>query len=266
MDKLKERAEQAKSDPSQAAKSDGSSQENEHDYDCPKCKDNTGYLEVRDGYEVWVRCSCIEWRRAQKLMRSSEITDEFRKLGFKNFRTDGKPNLIQGTYDCAYNYFQSFETIRVERQNSIALLGQPGTGKTHLLTAIANNLMHKKHVGVQYFPYVEGFNDLKDDFDKLEEKQERMKNADVLFIDDLFKPAAKGVPRATDWQIEQTYAVINHRYLNHKPIMISSELPIDQMVQIDEALATRIYEMCKQYLVLIQGDKFQLNHRLEDMT
>ncbi|MFD2625768.1 ATP-binding protein [Salibacterium salarium] len=265
MENLRIKAEEAKNGQLQAVNSDGSGQESKPDYDCPKCQDQTGYLKIQDGFEVWVRCSCVEWRRVQKLMRSSEITDEFKKLGFKNFRIEGKPELIQGAYECAYNYFQSFRDIREQRQNSIALLGQPGTGKTHLLTAIANNLMHKKHVGVQYFPYVEGFNDLKDDFDKLEEKMGRMKEADVLFIDDLFKPA-RGKARATDWQVEQAYAVINHRYLNHKPIMISSELQIDQMVEIDEALATRIYEMCKDYLVLIQGDKFQLNHRLEGMT
>ncbi len=222
---------------------------------------------MKNGAEVWVQCSCIEWRRAQKLMRSSEITNDFKKLGFQNFRTEGKPELIKGAYECALSYFRSFNEIKGERQNSIALLGQPGAGKTHLLTAIANNLIRKKRVGVQYFPYVEGFNDLKDDFDKLEEKMERMKRTEVLFIDDLFKPTGKDKkPRATDWQIEQTYAVINHRYLNHMPVLISSELPIDQLVEVDEALATRIYEMCKDYLVLIQGDKFQLNHRLEDMS
>ncbi|SDI87694.1 DNA replication protein DnaC [Alteribacillus bidgolensis] len=216
--------------------------------------------------EVWVQCSCIEWRRAQKLIRSSEITEEFRKLGFQNFRTKGKPELIRGAYECALSYFQRFQEIKDLRQNSIALLGRPGSGKTHLLTAISNNLIRKKQVPVLYFPYLEGFNDLKDDFDKLEEKMDRMKKADVLFVDDLFKPTGRDKkPRATDWQIEQMYAVINHRYLNHLPVLVSSEMPIDQLVEIDEALATRIYEMCRDYLVLIQGDKFQLNHRLEGM-
>ncbi|MFB4164785.1 ATP-binding protein [Alteribacillus sp. JSM 102045] len=267
MDKLRARAEEVRKDPSRAARSGGLDLEKERNYDCSKCKDKTGYLAERNGMEVWVQCSCIEWRRTHKLMRSSEITEEFRKLGFQNFRTKGKPELIRGAYECALSYFQNFTHIKSKRKNSIALLGQPGAGKTHLLTAIANNLIRKKQVPVLYFPYVEGFNDLKDDFDKLEEKIERMKSANVLFIDDLFKPTGRDKkPRATDWQIEQTYAVVNHRYLNHMPVLISSELPIDQLVEVDEALATRIYEMCKDYLVLIQGDKFQLNHRLEGMA
>lgn len=197
-------------------------------------------------------------------MKSSEITEEFRKLGFKSFITDGKPPVIKEAFDCALEYFQEFDAIKETRQNSIALLGQPGAGKTHLLTAIANNLINRLHVPVLYFPYVEGFNDLKDDFDKLAEKLERMKKIDVLFVDDLFKPA-KGKPRATDWQVEQMYAVINHRYLNHMPIMISSELTVDELCNIDEALGTRIYQMCQDYTVVIKGDRKELNHRLEGL-
>lgn len=198
-------------------------------------------------------------------MKSSDITEEFKKLGFKNFITDGKPQVIKEAFDCALEYFQEFDAIKRLRQNSIALLGQPGAGKTHLLTAIANNLINRLHVPVLYFPYVEGFNDLKDDFDKLEEKSERMKKIDVLFVDDLFKPA-KSKPRATDWQVEQMYAVINHRYLNHMPIMVSSELTVDELCNIDEALGTRIYQMCQDYTVVIQGDRKVLNHRLEGLV
>ncbi|MBT2680028.1 ATP-binding protein [Bacillus sp. ISL-35] len=243
---------------SQVDKSAGSEEKN---YQCPKCRDQMGYIEQRNGQELWVRCSCVEWRRAQKLMKASEITDEFKNLGFKNFITDGKPDIISEIRECALTYLKDFENIKGSRSNSIALLGQPGAGKTHLLTAIANNLMKRMNVPVLYFPYVEGFNDLKDDFDKLEEKLERMKQVDVLFIDDLFKPV-KGKPRATEWQVEQTYAVINYRYLNHKPLLISSELTVDELADVDEALGTRIYQMCKDYTVLIKGDRKLLNHRL----
>lgn len=240
-----------------------SAESEEKQYDCPKCKDQLGYIKGEWPNEVWVRCSCIEWRRAQKLMKSSEITEEFKRLGFKNFCTDGKPQVVIDAYECALEYYQDFENVRNERRNSIALLGQPGAGKTHLLTAIANNLIQRKHVSVLYFPYVEGFNDLKEDFDKLEEKLERMKKVDVLFIDDLFKPTGRDrKPRATEWQIEQMYAVINHRYLNHQPIMISSELTVDELVDVDEALGTRIYEMCQDFCVVIKGDRKILNHRL----
>lgn len=186
-------------------------------------------------------------------------------MGFKSFITDGKPQVISDAYECSLEYFQEFDAIKGLRQNSIALLGQPGAGKTHLLTAIANNLINRSHVPVLYFPYVEGFNDLKDDFDKLEEKLDRMKKVDVLFVDDLFKPTGKErKPRATEWQIEQMYAVINHRYLNHKPIMVSSELTVDELCNVDEALGTRIFQMCKDFTVVIKGDRKILNHRLED--
>ncbi|MEC1661009.1 ATP-binding protein [Bacillus mojavensis] len=242
-----------------SAELDGS--EEKADYECPKCKDQLGYIENRDGYEVWVRCKCIERRRIRKLMNSSDITAEFEKLKFKNFTTEGKPAVVKDAYDTAVEYYKDFDSIRGTRSNSIALLGQPGSGKTHLLTAISNKLIKSKNIAVQYFPYVEGFNDLKDDFDKLEEKLNRMKEIEVLFIDDLFKPM-NGKPRATDWQVEQTYSVINYRYLNHKPVLISSELDIEKLVEIDEALGTRIYEMCADYCVIIKGDRMLLNHRL----
>jgi DNA replication protein DnaC len=215
----------------------------------------------RDTYAK--QCECVKRKRIQRIMKASQITDEFKRLGFRNFIIDGKPQMIKDAYDCALEYYQEFDSIRKKRRNSIALLGQPGAGKTHLLTALANNFMKKRGIPVLYFPYVEGFNDLKDDFDKLEEKLEHMKTVDILFIDDLFKPTGRDrKPRATEWQIEQMYAVINYRYLNYKPIMVSSELTVDELADVDEALGTRIYEMCSDFTVVIKGDRKKLNHRL----
>ncbi|MBU9711097.1 ATP-binding protein [Evansella tamaricis] len=272
---------------SQAGSSDGS-EKDERKYTCEKCKDRGFTLETVEyinpftqkpmlkGGEVLMTqqakdCTCLSWRRSERIIKSSEITDQFKNIGFGSFKTEDKPQLIKDLFRCAMDYYTDFDQFNKTRRNSIALLGHPGSGKTHLLTAISNNLMQKKSVSVLYFPYVEGFNDLKDDFGKLEQKLERMKRVDVLFIDDLFKPVTKEikgervkVPRATEWQIEQTYAVINHRYLNYKPIMISSELTVDEMFDIDEALSSRIYEMCKDFTVVVKGDRKELNHRLED--
>ncbi|MBE0185654.1 DnaA ATPase domain-containing protein [Bacillus subtilis] len=209
------------------------------------------------------QCECVKQKKIAKLMAASGITEKFEQLLFGNFKLNGKPQMIKDAYECAVEYFKDFEKIRGERANSIALLGQPGSGKTHLLTAIMNNLIKKKSTHCLYFPYVEGMSDLKNDFDQLETKLNAMRKADVLFIDDLFKPV-DGKPRATEWQVEQIQSVVNYRYLNHKPLLISSELTTDDLLDVDEALGSRIYQMCKYYTVIIQGNRMELNHRLGD--
>jgi DNA replication protein DnaC len=244
-------------------------------YSCSLCKDkgfileNTQDLDEEGNQKVWPSgklkfnetlkdCVCSKKRQSEHLMKFSEITNEFKKMTFRNFSLNGKPEVIQEAHQCAVDYFKVFDQIKGQRCNSISLLGQPGAGKTHLLTALANNLILKKQVSVLYFPFVEGFNDLKDDFDLLEEKLTKMKRISVLFIDDLFK--GREVP--TNFELKQMFGVINYRYLNHKPIMISSEKTVDELCDIDEALGTRIYQMCKDYTVVIKGDRKMLNHRL----
>lgn len=213
-------------------------------------------------YEVFKDCVCAPKRQSQHLMKFSEITEEFKKMTFSSFILEGKAEVIKEAHQCAVDYFVEFDHIKDTRNNSISLLGQPGAGKTHLLTALANNLIIKKQISVLYFPFVEGFNDLKDDFTVLEEKLTKMKRVGVLFIDDLFK----GRTQPTDFQIEQMFAVINYRYLNHKPIMISSEKTVDELCDIDEALGTRIFEMSKNYTIVIKGDRKVLNHRLVGLS
>ncbi|RKD73653.1 DNA replication protein DnaC [Sinobaca qinghaiensis] len=234
-------------------------------YHCSNCQDRGGTVEkTEEGYEVYVPCPCQEQRRIDRLFKSSGISKEFQNASFQHFSLKDKHSLVLEAYNTSIKYFKDFEIIRNERSNSLMLLGQPGSGKTHLLTALSNNLIKRRKVSLHYFRYVEGFNDLKDDFGKLEEKMNLMKKVDVLFIDDLFKPA-RGNPRATEWQIEQMYAVINYRYFAHKPILISSELTLDELVNVDEALGTRLVQMATDKIVTIKGDPRQLNHRVKGL-
>lgn len=183
---------------------------------------------------------------------------EFQLKTFDNFDIGHRPPIVRDAYHCAKNYYDHFEKFRNDRQNSIALLGRPGCGKTHLLMAVANGLI-REGVPVMYFPWVEGFNEIKDNLDLTEERINRMQKVDVLFVDDMWK----GRRQPTDFQIEQMFAVINDRYLNKKPVLISSEKDIDEMCAIDEAIGSRINEMCRDFRVVLKGDK-TLNYRLKE--
>lgn len=68
----------------------------------------------------------------------------------------------------------------------------------------------------------------------------------VLLIDDLFKG------KITESYINIAFEILNNRYLNHLPIIKSTEFIIDELLDFDEAVGSRIYEMCKRYMVEIE--------------
>ncbi|WP_238162454.1 ATP-binding protein [Cohnella sp. AR92] len=239
------------------ANSDGS--EEEKSYRCQTCKDEMGYL-VRDeeGVEKWRMCvDCRDWRKAETVMKQSKITEEFMSKTFKGFQHETRPQIVQDAYQAAYEYAKEFPNIRNNRFNSLALLGDPGCGKTHLCMAVANHLM-RKGVPVIYFPWVEGFNEMKNNLADLETRIGLMQRIDVLYIDDMWK----GRKTPTDFQIEQTFAVVNYRYMNKKPILVSSEFDVDAMCKFDMAIGSRIFEMAREFCVVVHGDAKQVNYRL----
>ena len=226
-------------------------------YNCNLCSDNGGYIIIKDDIEYYTECECFKSSRSDRLFKASQITFEFRKKTFSSWDSSWLDDEVRNARAASQDYACNFGDIKTRRNNSIALLGQSGAGKTHLLMAIANQLMDNG-VQVFYFPFVEGFNDLKSDFDNLNNRIEKMQKAEVLFIDDLFK----GRKDSTQFQVEQMFAVINYRYMNNLPMLISSEKLIEDLIQIDEALGSRIYEMSKDYVIELIGKK--LNYRMRD--
>lgn len=233
-------------------------------YRCNKCNDLGGRIQrvaqsdkPFDYIDKWEDCSCVRDRMIERLMGSSKITEEFQQKTFHNFEEEGRPEIIKLAYQKAGSYAKSFFDIRSTRKNSLALLGRPGSGKTHLSMAVCNYLL-KKGVGVHYFPWVEGFNEIKDNLDTLDTRIRQLQQAEVLFIDDMYK----GRQKPTDFQAEQSFAIINYRYLNNLPILVSSERTVSGICEIDEALGSRINEMCRDYKVVIQGG-IEMNYRLQ---
>lgn len=253
MGRIRELAAKAK------ASSHSSTSQGAAEYECKDCKDEEGELVRTASGEVWRPCNCVEKKRIARLIKASAITEEFARKKFKNFDLENVDEIIKEAHNAAYEYVKSFPTIRNSRHNSIALIGRPGTGKTHLLMAVSNNLMIRLRVGVIYFPWVEGFNEIKGDLDNLDERIHKLQQAEVLFIDDMWKGREKPSP----FQIEQAFAIVNYRYLNNLPLLISSERSFAEMCEIDEAVGSRLKEMTRGNTVTIKGG-IELNYRLRD--
>ena len=83
----------------------------------------------------------------------------------------------------------------------------------------------------------------------------KFQNCDILVVDDLFKG------KVNDSDVNIMFEIINYRYINNLPMIINSEFLIDRLLYFDEAIGSRIYEMCRDYLVQIKHD-IKNNYRL----
>lgn len=206
--------------------------------------------------ERWGDCDCVKSKRYKKLYESSGIAKAFAGKTLENYKTDGMPIIIQRAKETVMNYLNNLGNT-----TGIALLGQVGCGKTHLCIALANELFNR-NIGVLYMQYREVITHLKQcmtDEAFYQKELNRYKTAPVLYIDDLYKGAIRQ-GKISESDLGIMFEVINFRYLNRKPIIISSEYIIDNLLEFDEAVGSRILEMCKGFIIEFEGP--ELNYRL----
>lgn len=225
-------------------------------YECLKCKD-TGFIYREDelGYEVACRCECFEIRRARDMMKRSGISAEFQKKTFDNFKTGNNPQLSNAKVK-AMQYVKNFAQMEHGRYNSIIFCGQVGAGKTHLGTAICGELMNSG-VAVIYMAYRNAVTKIKQniiDEEVYNRELNQYTSARVLYIDDLLKG------RLTETDINIMYELVNYRYMNNMPVIISTEKAPEELLVFDEATGSRLIEMCRGNIIQLQGK--ELNYRL----
>ena len=153
-------------------------------------------------------------------------------------------------------YTESFAERTDSDSNSLLLCGQVGAGKTHLGTACSVRLIDQG-IPVIYMGYREEMTALKakvTDEKAYRDEMNRYKKAAVLFIDDFLKG------KITEADINIVYEIVNYRYNNHLPLIISTEKTLDDLISFDEAVGSRLIEMCRGHIIVFEGRK--LNSRL----
>ena len=167
---------------------------NENDgYDCPICK-NKGYISViNDGYEVGRECECIKKRKTIEQMKSCGLSvDVMNRCRFDNFETSEEwQKEIKGR---AVDFVRAQSRSDGQGERSWWYIGgNPGSGKTHISTAIAMQMM-KQGKSLQYYCWptlTSKLHALAAGDSRDRQKRERilkdLRSTDVLYIDDFFK-------------------------------------------------------------------------------
>lgn len=116
----------------------------------------------------------------------------------------------------------------------LLMAGQSGCGKTHLCSAVCNKLLSDGRP-VKYCDWLDLMRSVKAfDYQKLDQ----YRDAKYLFLDDLYKR----IPSPEE--SKATMELINHRYRNSLPTIITSERTAPELLAIDEAVVGRIIEKC----------------------
>ena len=225
------------------------------EYKCNLCQDRGIILD--DETNLAEPCRCQEQRKRERMFKNSRITPAFKAKTMDNFTTKDRSVIVRKMLQTARHYVSNFGDHG--ENNWLVFLGEPGCGKTHLSLAVANHMLDN-NIPVLYFPHVEGMGELKNTFshneDSLEEKLAAMRKVPVLVWDDLFK----GRREVTPWTLEIVFDVLNYRYLNLLPTIISSEWTDVMLLGLDKAIGSRILERGRGHLVVVEG--MDNNYRL----
>lgn len=161
----------------------------------------------------------------------------FQSRTFDSFKEEENQEAKQKCLD----YLRTYEG---SERNSLLIVGNYGTGKTHLACAIANKLIDEG-IPILFDTFSGYLEKLKAEFDTTKRCcLENMKSVSVLFIDDI------GKEKQTEWTRSIMFDIINTRYEDLLPTIITSNISGKELEEyLGGATYSRLCEMCKGVMV-----------------
>ena len=215
-------------------------------YDCPICRNKGRVMYVAEDGECRLRdCECGAKRRSMRNLARSGLSQTIETCTWDTWqsREPWQEKLYRSARDYAENPKGWFMAA-----------GNPGTGKTHICTAICGEFL-RNGKEVRYLLWRDFTTRAKavlTDAEAYQDRVEPMKRVPVLYLDDLFKTGKGQEPTTGD--VNLAFELINARYADPRKLtIISTELPISAILEIDEAVGSRIYERCKSHYADLSG-------------
>jgi DNA replication protein DnaC len=203
------------------------------DPNCPHCH-GVGYLrtDVPVGHPDFGRLQVCVCRRAsvtnavrERLFALSHL-DELKDLTFETFKPRGPKGLGEMQANSLEIAFNQARHYAGSLNGWLLLLGGYGCGKTHLAAAVANYAVNMG-VPTLFLTVPDLLDTLRfaynDEDTTFEERFEEIRNAKLLVLDDF------GTQNATGWAQEKLFQIINYRYINKLPTVVTTNLAIDEI-------------------------------------
>lgn len=174
-------------------------------------------------------CTCRQKQASQavhnRLYRLSNL-DAFANMSFDNFNVQGRMGLGEDQVRSLTFALNTALQFSSDLKGWLVFQGGYGCGKTHLAAAIANTV-----VGLGVPTLFLTVPDLLDWLrfayssteSNFESRFEEIRNIALLVLDDL------GTQNATPWAEEKLYQIINHRYVNRLPTVVTTNQQLNEI-------------------------------------
>ncbi|HLK47455.1 MAG TPA: ATP-binding protein [Bryobacteraceae bacterium] len=219
---------------------------------CPKCGGSGWIIIERAEVSGAEPCECRAEGRAARLEERAQIPSLYRNASFENFNITSQD--LRAAVLAVKKYADDFPN---ETRPGLLLIGEPGTGKTHLALAALRRIIEKGFECL-FCDYQNLLDRIRSGYDAASNSADREAyrvalDAEVLLLDDL------GAHRITDWVLDTVTSIVTYRCNNRKPLIATTNLPEfsrtksdDGRVDYRRTLAdhigdraySRLFEMC----------------------
>ena len=172
-----------------------------------------------------------DMERIRTLKKASLMDEKFSYATFEHFKPT-KYN--ERNLKLCLRYAEKFD-LMLEKNQGLLFWGDVGTGKSYAAACIANHLLDRK-VPVIMTSFVKLLEVIQASREEEPAILSRLGYARLVIFDDL------GAERGTDYAMEKVYNIIDSRYRKGLPMILTTNLSLDEMKREVDVRYSRIYD------------------------